>query len=211
MGGPEANLARQIARALKVEINFVDDPKSFDAVVGAVAADQADVGISKLSKTYYRLVQVRFSDPYITLRHALLYNRTELAGQSDGRPPGQVLRLFRGRIGVIAGSAYVDFARRNFANAEVVELRDWSEVISSLQEGRVDAAYRDEFEIKSVLQKNPALNVRFGAGIIVDQFARLSVAICSSCTRLQEFINFHLQETRGTFTLKGLLNNSGRE
>ena len=211
IGGPEATLARQMARALNVEVSFVDDNQSFDGVVGAVAAGRADIGISKLSKTYYRLVQVRFSDPYITLRHALLYDRAKLANQSGGRAPADVLRGFQGRIGVIAGSAYVDFARRNFPNSQVSELRDWSEVVSSLQSGRVDAIYRDEFEIRSVLQRNPALNVQFGAGIIVDQFARLSVAICGSCARLQEFINFHLQETRGTFTLKGLLNDAERE
>jgi len=48
---------------------------------------RADIGISKLSQTYYRLVRVRFSDPYITLRHALLYNRAVRggAGQAAAR------------------------------------------------------------------------------------------------------------------------------
>ena len=208
VGGPEADLAKQIARALNVQVDFVDTATSFDAVVGAVADGRADIGISKLSKTYYRLKAVRFSDPYISLRHSLLYNRAILAENAQGGAPVDALRRFSGRIGVIRGSAYVDFANRNFPTARVVELDDWSEVVSALKENRIDAVYRDEFEIRHLSRKDPTLNVRFGIAIIADQFAHLSIAICSNCSRLQEFVNFYLSETRGAFSLKSLLNNS---
>ena len=210
VGGPEADLAKQIARALNVQVDFVDTATSFDAVVGTVADGRADIGISKLSKTYYRLTRVRFSDPYISLRHSLLYNRATLAENAQGGAPIDALRRFSGRIGVIRGSAYVDFANRNFPAARVLELDDWSEAVSALKENKIDAVYRDEFEIRSLSRKDPTLNVRFGIAIIADQFAHLSIAICSNCSRLQEFVNFHLTETRGAFSLKSLLNNSDR-
>ena len=73
--GPEIDLAKQIARALGVRIEFLDRAPSFDAVVDDVAQGRADIGISKLSQTYYRLIRVRFSEPYITLSHALLFER----------------------------------------------------------------------------------------------------------------------------------------
>jgi NADPH:quinone reductase-like Zn-dependent oxidoreductase len=60
-------------------------------------------------------------------------------------------------------------------------------------------------EIRRVLKIRPTLNVHFGAAVITDQKAFLSIAICDSCTKLQEFINFHLAQTQGTFTLQGLL------
>jgi hypothetical protein len=84
-------------------------------------------------------------------------------------------------------------------------MANWSTAIDELIAHRVDALYRDEFEIRRVLKIRPTLNVHFGAAVITDQKAFLSIAICDSCTKLQEFINFHLAQTQGTFTLQGLL------
>ena len=204
--GPEIEMAQQIGRALGVKVDFVDNAESFDSVVDFVAAGRADIGVSKLSQTYNRLKHVRFSEPYVTLRHALLFNRVGIAREAGGRPPAAVLQKYKGRLGVIAGSAYVDFAHRNFPDATVVEAPNWDAAIESLLSGRVDAVYRDEFEIRRVLKNKPALNVRFGSAVIVDQNALLSIAICDTCTKLQEFINYHIGMTRGEFTLNGLLN-----
>lgn len=203
--GPEIDLARQIATALQVKMVLVEDPASFDAVVNEVATGRADIGISKLSQTYYRLMIARFSQPYLTLRHGLLFDRAKVAQAAAGRPPEDVLRDFRGSIGVIKGSAYADFARRNFTAARLVELNTWTDVVHALKEREVDAIYRDEFEIRLLLKNNPALNIRFGAAVLTDQFAFLSIAICNSCSKLQEFINYHLTQTRGAFTLERLL------
>jgi polar amino acid transport system substrate-binding protein len=204
--GPEIEMAEQIGRALGVKIEFVEDANSFNSVVDLVAAGQADIGISKLSQTYGRLRHVRFSEPYVTLRHALLFNRAIIAREANGRPPATALHNFRGRIGVIAESAYVNFAKRNFPEATVVEEHTWDNAIESLLNGQVDAVYRDEFEIRRVLKNRPALNVQFGAAAIIDQNALLSVAICDSCAKLQEFINYHVGLTKGPFELNALLN-----
>ena len=204
--GPEIDLAQQIGRALGVKVEFVDDAESFDAVVDFVAAGRAEIGVSKLSQTYNRLKRVRFSEPYVTLRHALLFNRLAIARAAGARPPAAALQKFQGRLGVIAGSAYVDFAHKNFPDATVLEARNWDMAIDSLLKGQVDALYRDEFEIRRVLKNKPALNVQLGSAVIVDQNALLSVAICDSCSKLQEFINYHIATTRGAFTLQELLN-----
>jgi ABC-type amino acid transport substrate-binding protein len=151
------------------------------------------------------LKRVRFSQPYVTLRHALLFDRVAIARAAGGRPPAAVLQKYRGRLGAIAGSAYVDFAHRNFPDATLVEARNWDTAIENLLSGQVDALYRDEFEIRRVLKNKPALNVQLGSAVIVDQNALLSVAICDTCSKLQEFVNYHIGMTRGAFTLKGLL------
>ncbi len=93
---------------------------------------------------------------------------------------------------------------RNFPDATVVEARSWDAAIENLLSGQVDAVYRDEFEIRRVLKNKPALNVQLGSAVIVDQKALLSIAICDTCSKLQEFINYHIGVTRGAFTLKGL-------
>ena len=135
-------MARQIGQVLGVPVTFVE-AGSFNAVVELVAQGRADIGISKLSQTYARLHHVRFSEPYVTLRHALLLNRATIVQLAPGRPPAEVLQTFRGRIGVIAGSASVDFARRNFPRAPLVEFRNWDQAQDALINGQVDALYRD--------------------------------------------------------------------
>jgi ABC-type amino acid transport substrate-binding protein len=116
-----------------------------------------------------------------------------------------VLRNFVGRIGVISNSAYADSARRNFPDAEIIGFSTWGAAIGALQSDKVDAVYRDEFEVQRILKLNPKLNVKFGAAVVTDQLALLSVAICESCARLQDLINYHLTQTTGSFSLPALL------
>jgi polar amino acid transport system substrate-binding protein len=205
LAGAEIDMAAQIGRALGVKVEFIDDADSFDAVVDLVATDRSDIGLSKLSQTYRRLHRVRFSEPYIRLRHALLFNRSVIGQDAERRSPAEVLRGYSGRIGVIAGSAYVDFAKTNFPAASVVEARAWDDVIASLLAGKIDAIYRDEFEIRRIVKNHPALNVKFGTAAITDQEALLSIAICDTCSKLQEFVNYHVERTKHNWTLKALL------
>jgi polar amino acid transport system substrate-binding protein len=209
--GAEIDIAQQIGQALGVRVEFIEEADSFDAVVDLVAAERADIGISKLSQTYRRLHRVRFSEPYLTLRHALLFNRATIAREANGRPPAAVLQRYRGRIGVIAGSAYVDFAMTNFPEASVVKVPTWDDVVTSLLAGQVDAIYRDEFEIRRIVKISPALNVQFGTAAITDQNALLSIAICDTCSKLQELINYHLGRTKNNITLKTLLESDARK
>lgn len=207
--GLEADLAREIADALKLKVVFNADYDSFDTVAEAVAAGRADIGLSKLSQTYYRVMLVRFSEPYVTLRHGLLYDRIAVAEAGKGAGPEEVLRDFRGRIGVIGKSAYEDFGRRNFPAATIVPLSSWEGALGALKARQVQAVYRDEFEIRRVLKNDPALNVAFGAAIITDQKAFLSIAICETCSKLQDFINYHLKEYPRAFAVDDLIRMAG--
>jgi polar amino acid transport system substrate-binding protein len=209
--GAEIDIAQQVGQALGVRVEFIEEADSFDAVVDLVAAERADIGISKLSQTYRRLHRVRFSEPYLTLRHALLFNRAAIAREANGRPPAAVLQRYRGQIGVIAGSAYVDFAMTNFPEASVIKAPTWDDVVTSLLAGQVDAIYRDEFEIRRIVKISPALNVQFGTAAITDQNALLSIAICDTCSKLQELINYHLGRTKNNITLKTLLESDARK
>jgi ABC-type amino acid transport substrate-binding protein len=203
--GPEIELTRLIGRLLKVGVEFVDDCHTFDSVVDAVASGRADIGVSKLSQTPSRILHVRFSDPYLTVRHTLLFDRVFVGHEAFGRPPEEVLRKFSGTIGVVGKSAFVDFAQRNFPDAQVSEMQTWEDAIDALASNRVDALYRDEFEIRRVLRNNPAFNVRFGSAALTDQKSYLSYAVCESCVRLQDFINYQIAENRVPFTLPSLL------
>ena len=209
--GPEIDLMRLIGRLLKVGVEFNDDCPTFDCVVDAVASGRVDIGVSKLNQTPGRILHVRFSNPYLTLRQAFLFNRATIGAQADSRPPEEVLRAFDGTIGVITKSAYVDYAERNFPNAQVSEFETWEDAIEALVNNRVDVLYRDEFEVRRVLRNRPVLNVQFGSAAFTDQKSYLSFAICESCVRLQQFINYQIAENRVPFTLAHLLGSKGGE
>jgi hypothetical protein len=80
----------------------------------------------------------------------------------------------------------------------VVEERTWDDAVASLLAGQVEAIYRDEFEIRRIVKISPA-------AAIIDQNALLSIAICDTCSKLQELINYHLVRTKNNITLKTLL------
>jgi ABC-type amino acid transport substrate-binding protein len=204
--GLEADLARALGQALNIKVALNTDYGSFDSVADAVASGRADIGLSKLSQTYYRVLHVRFSRPYVILHHALLYDRIALANTGNGDTLEEALRKFHRKIGVIAGSAYVDFGHKNFPEAQILPLGTWDDAVLALKERRVEALYRDEFEIRRVLMSNPALNVPFGAAIMTDRMALLSIAICDTCSKLQQFINYHLEEYPIIYTVDQLLN-----
>lgn len=203
--GKDIEFAQELGEALKVKIAFVDNPPSFDAVVKAVAENQADIGLSKLSQTYDRLAYVRFSQPYVTLRHALLYNRSVISRLANGGAPDEALRNFRGNIGVIGASAYVDFATASYPKAAVVPFPSWEATIEGLKTGKVDAVYRDEFEIRTVLIHDPAIHVEFGAAIIADRRSFLTMAICETCLKLEEFVNYFIAQHNRAYRLDELL------
>jgi polar amino acid transport system substrate-binding protein len=209
--GPEIDLVRLIGRLLKVGVQFNDDCPTFDCVVDAVASGSVDIGVSKLNQTPGRILHVRFSNPYLTLRQAFLFNRATIGAQAESRPPEEVLRAFDGTIGVIMKSAFVDYAERNFPNAQVSEFETWEDAVEALVNNRVDVLYRDEFEVRRVLRNHPALNVQFGSAAFTDQKSYLSFAICESCVRLQQFINYQIAERRIPFTLANLLASHGGE
>jgi polar amino acid transport system substrate-binding protein len=203
--GKDIEFAGVLGEALKVKIVFVDTPQTFDGVVEEVAKGRADIGLSKLSQTYDRVAYVRFSEPYVTLHHALLYNRAAISKLANGDPLEEALREFSGNIGVIGNSAYVDFASASYPHAKVQQFGGWEATIAALKSGQVDVIYRDEFEIRSALIHDPAMHIEFGAAIINDRRSFLAMAICDSCVKLEEFINYFIAQHPRAYLLDDLL------
>jgi ABC-type amino acid transport substrate-binding protein len=209
--GKEAELAYQIARALNIKVSFIDDANTFDEVIKLVAEGRADIGLNALPQNYGAAASVRFSAPYMKLRHALLYNRTAIAQVANGGPPEDVLREFRGRIGVIAASPFVAFADQNFALAAVIEYPDWKEAVDGLRNQEVDMLYNNEFDVRVILKGDPAFHVTYGSAVMTDRLAFLAIAICDSCAKLQEFINYFIAQNRIAFSVDEFLSNPSNE
>ena len=192
--GLDVELARRIAAALGVEARFRRSGKTFNDAVQSLLDKQADLALCKLSLTLIRAKAVRFSDPYLTLHHALALNRERFAAMARGRTVEEVLRDYTGTLGVIAGSSYVGYAQRKFPKAAIVEYPGWPEVVAAVKNGTVTAAYRDEFEIKRLPAKDPKISLTVRTVTLKDTRDALAIAVRPEDTQLLYFVNLMLSD-----------------
>lgn len=207
--GTDVALAEELARELRVGLRFNREAASFNEVVAVIARGEADVASSKLSRTLARAQIVRFSKPYLELRHALALNRIRFAEMAKGRDAPTVVRAFAGSIGVIADSSYVGFARRNFPDARIVEYPDWAKVVHALEQGEIDGAYRDELEIRRLFRNDPKKSLSLRAITLTDTRDALAMAVHRDAHQLLALIDIFLEQRRGTLRIDDLLAHEG--
>jgi ABC-type amino acid transport substrate-binding protein len=204
--GLEVDLAKSIAKELKVSLRFDRSAQTFNEVVGVVARQEADLGISKLSRTLARAQTISFTNPYLRLNHAFILNRVKFAQVARDRPLPEVIRGFKGSIGVIAKSSFADYAVKNFPNAEIRDFPSWGEVLKALEKGQVMAAYRDEFEVKRILKIDPTISLTLRTVTFKDLEDTLGIAVGIQDPTLLAFVNQFLAEGAEKLTIDKVLN-----
>ncbi len=204
--GTDVRMAEQLAGELKVPLRIDRSAASFNQVVEAVARAEADLGISKLSHTLPRALSVHFSTPYLSLSHALLLNRVEFAKLLRDRPVTRAIRSFTGSLAVIANSSFSDFAPRHFPQARIVAYPTWEEAIAAVRRGQVTGAYRDEFEVRRILQADPGLALTLRAVTIRDLTDHLAIAVGVRHPTLLAFVNKFIEQHIEKLTVDTLLN-----
>lgn len=203
--GVDIELVRRVASELKVPVRFDRSAKTYDEVVQLVAGGQADLGVSKLARTLKRAQTVLFSDPYIRLEHALLINRLAFAAMAGEQPAAQAVRNFTGTIGVLAGSAWEEFARRNFVKAKVVPYKTWALAVEAVKKGEVTAGYRDATEVRSVISADPSLTLTLRSVTFSDLESLLCVMVGSRDYLLRDFVNEIVSTQPDKLTVNDLL------
>jgi len=204
--GLDVDLAKSIAKALNVGIRFNREAKTFDEVEEIVAQRRADLGISKLSRTLTRAQIVHFSQPYLTLNHALVINRVAFARLASNMRLEDAIRQYTGRLGVISGSSFAEYARSNFPKAKVTEYPNWREVLKAVRSGEVVAAYRDEFEVKSIFKQSPSAALTLRTVTLKDLEDTLGIAVGVNDPTLLAFVNQMLSQQRDKLDVQKVLN-----
>jgi ABC-type amino acid transport substrate-binding protein len=187
--GVDIALMRQVSTELKVPIRFDRSAKTYDEVVNQVAMGHADLGVSKLARTLKRAQSVQFSDPYMRLEHSLLINRLAFANVAREQSVSQAVRNFTGTIGVLAGSAWEEFARRNFVKAKVVPFATWPKAVEAAKRGEVVAAYRDAIEVRTIMKSDASLALTMRTVSFSDLQSVLCVMVGSRDNMLLAFVN----------------------
>lgn len=187
--GTDVDMARRVADELGVRVRFNRSPTTFDGVAEAVAAGQADLGISRLARTLNRGKYVHFSNTYMHLGHALLINRVRFAALAGNRPLQQVIRNFDGELGVLAKSSWEEFGRRNFPKAKLKTYASWPEVVAAVRSGAVVAAYRDELEVQQTIRREPGLALSLRTVTFDDLESPLAMMVGIGDPTLLSFVN----------------------
>lgn len=206
--GIDATLARDIARWLEVDVVFDRQSRSFDEVVDRVASGQADIAISKLSVTLSRAQRVRFTQPYVVFHQALLVNRLALTSLESKHPNREALDLIINssqKIGVRKATSYVEYGGILFPNSEITAFTQLEELIDAVQEGKVLAAFYDEFELKNAVDKNPKLSIYTKLFVIKDRVDPIAMAVAPEDGQLLAWLNLYLDIMRRDLLIDQLL------
>jgi polar amino acid transport system substrate-binding protein len=201
--GLEVDLAKAIGKELGVNVRFNRTAKTFNAVVDTIARGEADIAVSKLSRTLARAQVISFSQPYLSLNHALILNRVKFAQFARDRALPEVIRGFTGTVGVIGKSSFADYAKRNFPNAKIQEYPGWGDVLKALERGEIIGAYRDEFEVKRILKIDPTASLVLRT--VTDLEDTLGIAVSISDPVLLAFINEFLVQRSDKLTTSKVL------
>jgi ABC-type amino acid transport substrate-binding protein len=195
--GLDIELARGFAAQLGVGVIFHREAESYNAAVDEVVQRKTDLAWCKLSRTFDRAMRVRYTNPYVVLRQALLINRLALAKQARSDIPiEETVQKLKGNIGVISKSAYEEYASKYFRHAKVISFDTWDQVVLATARGQVVAAYRDELEVKRVIKGSPEASLTFKTAVISDTSDALAIAVAWDNTTLVALLNIYLENQR---------------
>jgi ABC-type amino acid transport substrate-binding protein len=203
--GLDVEISRRIGVLLGVPVEFRRDAESFAEVVEQVRDGRADIAVSKLSITGPRLLTVRFSDPYIKLKQAMIINRLWLSQNSQGREVYEVIRTFNGKISFIKNSSYDTFARTNFPKAVYTPEESWDTIINNVTSGAIAAGYRDEFEIKKISFEKPEAAITTKTVTISDSIDNIAVAVNYNASQLLSIVNHVIRNDYSNIDTKKLM------
>ncbi len=205
LDGLDIELARKIADYLEIEVEFNREAESYQQLFEMVVGGEVDVVISKFSKTFKRARVIRYTEPYVTFRRALMLNSSFAIKNKIKDYPMTYLRTAHIKVGVKANTSYVEFSRELFTNAEIVQLDTWEEVISALKKGEVVAAMYDENEVLKLLHKNSDIAVFASVYILKDQKDYIAMAVPYESTQLLSWLNFFLENFQINYTVNDLI------
>lgn len=203
--GFEADMGRDLAQGLGIGVRFKRIASSYDDVVERIANGEADLAISTLSRTLDRAKMVRFSEPYLEMKHAMAINRARLAELALRKDPRHVIQNFPGSIGVRANSSYMGFAKTHFPNAKIVGYPSWAEAIAAAIRGDVDVLYSMELDIRRLFTSDSKHALQFQQVIFNDLTDELAMALPPDSLQLLSITNLYLTTRKKTVLVKDLV------
>jgi ABC-type amino acid transport substrate-binding protein len=144
-----------------------------------------------LTGTYERAKSVRFTQPYLTFRQALIVNKLHTAKNKIEDYPMDYLRQANVKIGVREKTSYVEYAAEMFKNAEIIEGK-WEDIVNMVLEGRITAVVRDEYETMKLIKRNPEMAIKISVYILKDRKDHIAMAVPCGSVNLLAWLDMYL-------------------
>jgi ABC-type amino acid transport substrate-binding protein len=202
--GLEIDLAKRFARSINLRLRVDRSARTYQEIVDLVADKKIHIGFHS-TPTFKRVQKVSFSNAYSKLPHSLILNRVELAKLSNGSGVDKVLRQFSGTMGILANSAWDEFANENFPKAKVIGFPSWEAVADAVFSGRIICGYRNEFYTRKILKSNPSRALSLKIVSFNDLSHDLSFAVSHDNKILKELLNEFVSHRPGQLHLDQLL------
>ena len=202
--GLEVELAKRFARSINLPLRIDRSAKTYQEIVDLVADKKIHIGFHS-TPTFKRVQKVSFSNAYSKMPHSLILNRVELAKLSNGSRVDKVLRQFSGTMGILANSAWDEFANENFPKAKVIGFPSWEAVADAVFSGRVICGYRNEFYTRKILKSNPSRALSLKIVSFSDLSHDYSFAVSHDNKILKELLNEFVSHRPGQLHMDQLL------
>jgi polar amino acid transport system substrate-binding protein len=196
--GSEADLARDLAKKMGVDINFVRSAETYDGVVEVVARGEADLGVSFLSSDVRRAKRVYFSRPYLKQKRRGFYNRAAFA-KLERDFEVETIRQLAGsgaipdlQIGVVKGSIYGPLLQRDYPQLAVQPYASLAELVKAVKEGRILAGFHGELQINYYMQQHPETAIYIGLDPEAPYPSDISIAVRPDAPNLLRWVNVYL-------------------
>ncbi len=194
VAGIDAEIADYIATELGLEASCED--MAFDSIIPAVTSGKADIGIAGMTVTEDRLVNVNFSNPYVSAGQVIIVkNDSPITGVAD---------LANKTIGVqlgTTGDTYVS----DPANVEGVTVERYSkgfEAVQALIQGKIDAVVIDNQPAKSFVETAEGIKI-LDEAVTEEEYA---IAVSKDNEELLNAVNEVLAEMEENGKLDEILN-----
>ncbi len=197
LSGLDIAIAQAMAQRLGVELEVLRTALSYDEVIAQVAAGEADLGISYLSRSALSAVHVLFSRSYATQGLTLLINRVKGLRFRDSCPSVEELLAFAelsGTLGVVAGSANAARVREADPDAQPREFESADDLLTAVSAGDVAISLQGEMVALQFLANNPATRIRLRACDIAGFQDQIGIAVPPGRYALLNWVNVFLDE-----------------
>ncbi|OWA33428.1 amino acid ABC transporter substrate-binding protein [Saccharibacillus sp. O16] len=187
--GFDVEIAREIAKRLGVEAQFVEAP--WDSLLAGIDAKRFDAVFNEVAIRDDRKQKYDFSDAYISSGAVLIVrnDNTDIKSLADlkGKKSAQSLT-----------SNLADIAKAN--GAEIVPIEGFNQAIDLLNSGRVDATINDNLSFLDVKKQKPDLALKVVAE--AEDASQSGAVFAKNSPELVEAVNKALADMHSDGTYK---------
>jgi polar amino acid transport system substrate-binding protein len=209
--GSDVDLARDLARKMGVDVQFVRSAETSDEAVDVVARGEADLGVSFLSSDVRRAKRVLFSQPYLEQKRRVFYNRAAFAKLQRDYPVDTIRQLLATdavaglQIGVVEGSIYGPILQRDYPQLTVRSFPRLAELVNAVKEGRIAAGFHGELRINYYMRRHPETAIYIGLDPEAPYPSDIRIAVRPDAPNLQQWVNIYLANHVGQMDASELI------